>query len=350
MVRNDYPVDIAAKVISGGFCYVLQIQRLRGRWAEFASFQICWIKSPLSLTLWKFPHTNINTICIFSIAVFTVLTGSNKQCWNHWHIYIRTGAQTLICSFKKKSQYYCVCHCFSQTEKNLIKQLEDKHQESNNLFVKLEIKLTFTKYRYTMIIFSAGTIEFCPCVSCVAFHFLPLCDFQPFFCAHLLVESALVCIQSVVFPDVFVSSSCCVPLSLVPCFPLSPPVCSWFLFPAFRIPSLTSLLVCSLLLCCYNLFFGIFALLGLQISAWYYSSHFSPTAWAACIWVITNFAAPDNNSDVTTFIEMYDKPWKTNGGTLIAVIIWWCYFNAIYRVSRTLQVMTLTDSNRLIFI
>lgn len=93
------------------------------------------------------------------------------------------------------------------------------------MLVKLKIKLTFTKYRRTMIIDSAGTVEFCPRVSCVAFHFLPLCDFHPSFCAHLLVNQHL-----------------------------SPLVCSCFLFLAFRFLSLTPLPVCSLLLCCYNLF------------------------------------------------------------------------------------------------
>lgn len=250
MVRNDYPVDIAAKVISGGFCYVLQIQRLRGRWAEFASFQICWIESRLSLTLWKFPHTNINTICIFFIAILLcrpVVTHSVDQSLAHTVSYNEmekaTGAQTLICSFKKKLQYYCVHHCFSQTEKNLIKQLEDKHYESNNLFVKLKIKLTFTKYRRTAIIDSAGTVEFCPRVSRVAFLFLPLCDFQPFFCAHLLVNQHL-CVHNLL---------CSPQPGAVPSF-VSPGMFLFFLFLAYRFLSLTPLPVCSLLSCCNNLF------------------------------------------------------------------------------------------------
>ena len=46
--------------------------------------------------------------------------------------------------------------------------------------------------------------EIVPCVSCVAFQFLPLCDFLPFFCLHLLFVSQH-CVRLVcVLPDVFV--------------------------------------------------------------------------------------------------------------------------------------------------
>lgn len=106
------------------------------------------------------------------------------------------------------------------------------------MLVKLKIKLTFTKYRRTMIIDSAGTVEFCPRVSCVAFHFLPLCDFHPSFCAHLLVNQHL-----------------------------SPLVCSCFLFLAFRFLSLTPLPLCSLLFVLLQFIFGIlhFLALGFQL-------------------------------------------------------------------------------------
>ena len=66
-------------------------------------------------------------------------------------------------------------------------------------FVDLKVQLSCW-----FCVISCFILKLCPRVSCVAFQFLPLCDFLPFFCLHLLFVSQH-CVRLVcVLPDVFV--------------------------------------------------------------------------------------------------------------------------------------------------